>query len=89
MVHADLICVPQLMSGEQALAAQIGGIARGCRLRVEYSAHAVSAARGILPVIEDHIVLRSCLRAAHPRTRWFSACPGKTLTAARRLGKPQ
>ena len=25
MVHADLICVPQLMSGEQALAAQIGG----------------------------------------------------------------
>jgi hypothetical protein len=24
MVHADLICVPQLMSGEQALAAQIG-----------------------------------------------------------------
>ncbi len=29
MVHADLICVPQLMSGEQALAAQIGGDARG------------------------------------------------------------
>jgi hypothetical protein len=28
MVHADLICVPQLMSGEQALAAQIGGDAR-------------------------------------------------------------
>ena len=28
MVHADLICVPQLMSGEQALAAQIGGSAR-------------------------------------------------------------
>jgi hypothetical protein len=27
MVHADLICVPQLMSGEQALAAQIGGSA--------------------------------------------------------------
>ena len=26
MVHADLICVPQLMSGEQALAAQIGMI---------------------------------------------------------------
>ena len=25
MVHADLICVPQLMSGEQALAAQNGG----------------------------------------------------------------
>jgi hypothetical protein len=25
MVHADLICVPQLMRGEQALAAQIGG----------------------------------------------------------------
>jgi hypothetical protein len=25
MVHADLICVPQMMSGEQALAAQIGG----------------------------------------------------------------
>jgi hypothetical protein len=25
MVHAHLICVPQLMSGEQALAAQIGG----------------------------------------------------------------
>jgi hypothetical protein len=25
MVHANLICVPQLMSGEQALAAQIGG----------------------------------------------------------------
>ena len=25
MVHADLICVPQLMSGEQTLAAQIGG----------------------------------------------------------------
>ena len=25
MVHADLICVPQLMSGEQALATQIGG----------------------------------------------------------------
>jgi hypothetical protein len=24
MVHADLICVPQLMSGEQALAAQAG-----------------------------------------------------------------
>jgi hypothetical protein len=28
MVHADLICVPQLMSGEHALAAQIGGDAR-------------------------------------------------------------
>jgi hypothetical protein len=28
MVHADLICVPQLMSGEQALAAQIGGYLR-------------------------------------------------------------
>jgi hypothetical protein len=28
MVHADLICVPQLMSGEQALAAQIAGTAR-------------------------------------------------------------
>jgi hypothetical protein len=28
MVHADLICVPQLMSGEQALAAPIGGSAR-------------------------------------------------------------
>lgn len=28
MVHADLICVPQLMSGEQALAAQIGGYSR-------------------------------------------------------------
>src|SRR5262244_1689974 len=27
---------------------------------------------------------RSCLRAAHPRTRWFSTCPGKTLTAAQR-----
>ena len=29
MLHADLICVPQLMSGEQALAAQIGGYSRG------------------------------------------------------------
>jgi heat shock protein HslJ len=28
MVHADLICVPQLMSDEQALAAQIGGSMR-------------------------------------------------------------
>jgi hypothetical protein len=28
LVHADLICVPQLMSGEQALAAQIGGLVR-------------------------------------------------------------
>jgi hypothetical protein len=28
MVHADLICVPQLMSGEQALATQIGGYLR-------------------------------------------------------------
>jgi hypothetical protein len=25
MVHPDLICVPQLISGEQALAAQLGG----------------------------------------------------------------
>ena len=25
MAHADLICVPQLMTGEQALAAQTGG----------------------------------------------------------------
>ena len=31
MVHADLICVPQLMSGEQALAAQIGGSVRAAR----------------------------------------------------------
>jgi hypothetical protein len=28
MVHADLICVPQLMSGAQALAAQISGCLR-------------------------------------------------------------
>jgi hypothetical protein len=28
MVHADLICVPQLISGEQALAAPNGGDAR-------------------------------------------------------------
>jgi hypothetical protein len=28
MEHADLTCVPQLMSGEQALAAQIGRRAR-------------------------------------------------------------
>jgi hypothetical protein len=34
MVHADLICVPQLMSGEQALAAQIGGSERGLRAAV-------------------------------------------------------
>lgn len=27
-MHAGLICVPQLMSGEQVLAAQIGGDAR-------------------------------------------------------------
>jgi len=33
MVHADLICVPQLMSGEQALAAQIGRFAQLLRSR--------------------------------------------------------
>ena len=36
MVHADLICVPQLMSGEQALAAQIGGYF--ARLRGSFTA---------------------------------------------------
>jgi hypothetical protein len=34
MVHADLICVPPLMSGEQALAAQIGGCVPSARSAV-------------------------------------------------------
>ena len=38
MVHADLICVPQLMSGEQALAAQIGGSARVISGSISHSA---------------------------------------------------
>jgi hypothetical protein len=39
MVHADLICVPQLMSGEQAPAAEIRRIrrARAIGLRLTFS----------------------------------------------------
>jgi hypothetical protein len=38
MVHADLICVPQLMSGEQALAAQIGGSGRSLKSKADHAA---------------------------------------------------
>lgn len=31
MMHADLICMPHLISGEQALAAQIGGCVSATR----------------------------------------------------------
>ena len=45
MVHADLICVPPLMSGEQALAAQIGGYARDQKDAVHVGIGMVTDAR--------------------------------------------
>jgi hypothetical protein len=43
MVHADLICVPQLMSGEQALAAQAGLCAFSLSCRVTQCAAEIVA----------------------------------------------
>ena len=42
MVQTDLACVPRLMSGEQALAAQIGGSVRVPRLAPSLSVMSIS-----------------------------------------------
>jgi hypothetical protein len=52
MEHADLICVPQLMSGEQALAAQIGSA------RVPRSVSATLRRRWVIRTARSDVALR-------------------------------
>jgi hypothetical protein len=80
MVHADLICVPQLMSGEQALAAQIGG--NWCLLG------GASRLRRAMEAAGARVVARRCVPVIR-RSRWWcdwaaaAAGSGSVSAAAR------
>jgi len=63
MVHAHLICVPQLMSGGQALAAQIGGYLR--------------TRRGTAQVTRRDLIAAQLRRPRPPSTSSAFPCCGK------------